>query len=95
MHKLTTALTAFLIAFLIKISNKKLNQIVSKLITLISHAVLFCFAHVEHFCTFLEDIINTNYKPLKLEQVDVYLNKPNKIDELNQISQSVNSKAHS
>ena len=82
-------------AFLIKINNKKLDQIVSELLTLISRAVLFCFAHVEHFLTFLEDIINNNCKPLILEQVDVYLNKPIKIDELNQISQSVKSKAHS
>ena len=78
-----------------KINNKKLDQIVSKLLKLISRAVLFCFAHVEHFWTSLEDIIDNNYKPLILEQVDVYLNKPIKIDELNQISQSVNSKAHS
>ena len=80
---------------MIKINNKKLDQIVSKLLTLISRAVLFCFAHVEHFRTSLEDIIDNNYKSFILEQVDVYLKKPIKIDELNQISQSVNSKAHS
>ena len=41
-------------------------------------------------------MINNNYKPLIiLLQVDAYLNKLIKIDELNQISQSVNSKTHS
>ena len=30
-----------------------------------------------------------------LEQVDIYFKKPIKIDELNPISQSINSKAHS
>ena len=33
-HKLITAVTAFLIAFLIKINNRKLDQIISKLLTL-------------------------------------------------------------
>ena len=50
-----------------QINNKKLDQIVSKLLTLISRAVLFSFAHVEHFRTSLEDIIDNNYKPLILE----------------------------
>ena len=50
-YKLITAITAFLIAFLIKINNKKLDPIifhVSDNLT-ISRAVLFCFAHVGHF----------------------------------------------
>ena len=50
---------------------------------------------MEYFWTSLEDIIDNNYRPLILKKLDVYLNKPIKIDELNQNSQSVNSKAHS
>ena len=43
-YKLIIAVTAFLIAFSIKINNKKLNQIISKLLAAnISRAVLFCF----------------------------------------------------
>ena len=45
-YKLITALTAFLIAFLIKINNKKLDQIISKLLTLSKYftcsLILFC-----------------------------------------------------
>ena len=45
-HKLITAVTAFLIAFLIKINNRKLDQIISKLLTLGKYftwnLVLFC-----------------------------------------------------
>ena len=49
-YKLIIAVTALLIAFLIKINTKKLNQIICKLSTAnISLAALFCFAHVEHF----------------------------------------------
>ena len=48
---------------------------------------------MEYFWTFLEDVIDNNYKSLILEQAGVYLKKTIKIDELNQISQSVNSKA--
>ena len=44
-YKLTTAVTAFLIAFLIK-SNKKLDQIISKMLTLSKYftcsLILFC-----------------------------------------------------
>ena len=42
------AITEFWFSFLIKINNKKLDQIIS--------AVLFCFGHVEHFWTSQEDI---------------------------------------
>ena len=45
-HKLITAVTAFLIAFLIKINNKKLDRIISKLLTLCKYftcsLILFC-----------------------------------------------------
>ena len=45
-YKLTTAVTAFLIAFLIKSNNKKLDQTISKLLTLSKYftrsAILFC-----------------------------------------------------
>ena len=47
--------------------------------------MLFCFAYVEHYCTFLGGIyiiIDNNYKPLMFQQVDVFLNEPIKIDEL-------------
>ena len=61
---------AFLIVFLIKINNKKLDQIISE----------------EHFWTSLGCIyiiIDNNYKPLEIfQQADVYLNEPIKIDEL-------------
>ena len=62
-YKLTTAVTAFLIAFLIKSNNNKLGQITFKLLTLrkyftcnIKQYFLFCFAHVEHSWTSLEGI---------------------------------------
>ena len=46
MYKLTTAVTAFLIAFLIKGNNKKLDQIISKLLTLSKYftcsLIFFC-----------------------------------------------------
>ena len=45
-HKLITAATAFLIVFLIKINNEKLDQIISKLLTLGKYftcsLILFC-----------------------------------------------------
>ena len=45
-YKLTTAVTSFLIAFLIKSNNKKLDQIISKLFTLSKFftcsLILFC-----------------------------------------------------
>ena len=45
-YKLTTAVTAFLIVFLIKSNNKKLDQIISKLLTLSKYFtcifILFC-----------------------------------------------------
>ena len=48
-YKLIIVVTSFLITFLIKINSKKLDQIISKLLTAdISRAVLFCFANVEH-----------------------------------------------
>ena len=53
-YKLITVVTAFLIAFLIKIDNKKLDQILT---ANISPAVLFCFVHAEHFWTSLEDTL--------------------------------------
>ena len=69
-YKFIAAVTAFLIVFLIKINNKKLDQIISE----------------EHFWTSLVCIyiiIDNNYKPLEIfHQVDVYLNEPIKIDEL-------------
>ena len=47
-YELVTTAIAFLIAFLIKINNKKLDQIISKLqsyfVFIFSRAVLFCFA---------------------------------------------------
>ena len=78
MHKLTIA---FLIAFLIKSNNKKLDQTIFH-----ARAVLFWFAHVEYSWTSLEGIyiiIDNNYKPLIMfQQADVYLNEPIKIDEV-------------
>ena len=45
-HKLITVVTAFLIVFLIKINNEKLDQIISKLLTLGKYftcsLILFC-----------------------------------------------------
>ena len=76
-------------AFLIGINNKKLDQIISKMLMLTKYSFCiligtFCFAHVKHFWTCFEDIvINNNDKLLIIfQQVDVYLNKQIKIDEL-------------
>ena len=63
----------------------------SKLLTLskfftCSLIATFCFAHVEHFSTCLEDIyiiIGNNWKLLiTFQRIDVYLNEPIEIDEL-------------
>ena len=80
-----TAVTTFLIAFLIKINNKKLDQITSKLLTLSKYfkcsLILFCNIFEHPLRVYV--IIDNNYKPLKIfQKVDVYLNEPIKIDEL-------------
>ena len=73
-----------LIVFLIKINNEKLDQIItSKLLTLskyftsvlLPHFILRMWNIFEHFLTWVK------YKLLMIfQQVDVYLNKPIKID---------------
>ena len=91
-----TAVTAFSIAFLIKINNKKLDHIISKLLTLSKY--LTCSLTVFYTCGTFLNIHREylHYKPLIiLQQVDAYLNKPIKIDELNHMNQLVNSKASS
>ena len=80
-YKLITAVTAFFIAFLIKVNDKKLYQIISKLLTLSKYCtcslILFCNIFEHPLRVFIYIIIDNNYKPLKIfQQIDVYLNEP-------------------
>ena len=84
-YELITTVTVFLTAFLIKINNKKLDQAIYKLLTLCKYFTcslsLLCNIFGHPLRVYI--ITDNNYKPLKIfEQVDVYLNKPIKIDEL-------------
>ena len=83
-YELITTVTVFLTAFLIKINNKKLDQAIYKLLTLSKYFTCSLSLLSNIFGHPLRVyIITDNYKPLKIfEQVDVYLNKPIKIDEL-------------
>ena len=77
--KLTIAVTTFLLAFLIKSNNKKLDQ---KIFHVSGNLIIF---HVQcYFALHIPDNINKSL--IMFQQADVYLNEPIKIDEKDKLS---------
>ena len=88
-YKLITTVIALLIAFLININNKKLDQIISKLLTSSKYFTcrLILFYNIfDHPLRVVVITISTNWCLFKWNNQNWWTN---------QISQSVNSKAHS